>query len=48
LGHRAVSIGERPYFDPASKSRREALREEAEGNGRKEEAESNGKQELGS
>ena len=27
LGHRAVSIGERPYLDPASKSRREALRE---------------------
>ncbi|MCJ1311351.1 hypothetical protein MMC25_005022 [Agyrium rufum] len=26
LGHRAVSIGERPYFDSSSKSRREALR----------------------
>jgi alpha-ketoglutarate-dependent taurine dioxygenase len=25
-GSRAVSLGERPYFDPASKSRREALR----------------------
>ncbi|MCJ1380108.1 hypothetical protein MMC17_003211 [Xylographa soralifera] len=30
LGHRAVSIGERPYLDPASKSRREALREDLE------------------
>lgn len=29
LGHRAVSLGERPYFDPQSKSRREALYEEA-------------------
>jgi S-ribosylhomocysteine lyase LuxS involved in autoinducer biosynthesis len=27
-GHRAVSIGERPYFDPNSKTRREALAEE--------------------
>lgn len=24
-GHRAVGIGERPYFDPNSKTRREAL-----------------------
>jgi hypothetical protein len=24
-GHRAVGIGERPYFDPKSKTRREAL-----------------------
>jgi alpha-ketoglutarate-dependent taurine dioxygenase len=24
-GQRAVSLGERPYFDPSSKSRREAL-----------------------
>lgn len=24
-GNRVVSLGERPYFDPASKSRREAL-----------------------
>lgn len=28
LGHRAVSLGERPYFDPNSRSRREALRDE--------------------
>ncbi|KAI0885449.1 TauD-domain-containing protein [Annulohypoxylon maeteangense] len=28
-GSRAVSLGERPYFDPASGSRREALRAEA-------------------
>ncbi|EFQ35578.1 TfdA family Taurine catabolism dioxygenase TauD [Colletotrichum graminicola] len=28
-GSRAVSIGERPYFDPQSRSRREALRAEA-------------------
>lgn len=35
LGHRAVSIGERPYLDPASKSRREALRENVEANGSK-------------
>lgn len=28
-GHRAVGIGERPYFDPNSKTRREALAEEA-------------------
>lgn len=27
-GSRAVSLGERPYFDPESKSRREALRDE--------------------
>ena len=27
-GHRAVSIGERPFFDPNSKTRREALAEE--------------------
>lgn len=27
LGHRAVGLGERPYLDPASKSRREALEE---------------------
>ena len=26
-GHRAVGIGERPYFDPNSKTRREALAE---------------------
>jgi hypothetical protein len=25
-GSRAVSLGERPYFDPASSSRREALK----------------------
>ena len=31
-GHRAVGLGERPYFDPKSKSRREAL---AEGVGEK-------------
>ena len=30
LGHRAVSLGERPYFDPNSKSRRQALSEEAD------------------
>jgi hypothetical protein len=24
-GNRVVSLGERPYFDPSSKSRREAL-----------------------
>lgn len=29
-GQRAVSLGERPYFDPLSKSRREALAEEQE------------------
>lgn len=28
-GSRAVSLGERPYFDPESTSRREALRDEA-------------------
>jgi alpha-ketoglutarate-dependent taurine dioxygenase len=33
LGHRAVSLGERPYFDPSSRSRREALRDEALQNG---------------
>jgi len=27
-GNRVVSLGEIPYFDPASKSRREALAEE--------------------
>ena len=27
LGHRAVGLGEKPYLDPASKSRREALQE---------------------
>lgn len=27
-GHRAVGIGETPYFDPNSKTRREALAEE--------------------
>ena len=27
LGHRAVSIGERPFLDVGSKSRQEALRE---------------------
>lgn len=26
-GHRAVSLGEKPYLDPASKSRQEALAE---------------------
>ena len=31
-GHRVVGLGERPYFDPKSKSRREAL---AEGVGEK-------------
>lgn len=25
IGHRAVGIGEKPYFDPASQSRTEAL-----------------------
>ncbi len=28
-GNRVVSIGEKPYFDPASVSRREALFEKA-------------------
>jgi len=28
-GHRVVSIGERPYMDPNSKTRREALAAEA-------------------
>ena len=28
-GHRAVGLGERPYLDPKSKSRREALAERA-------------------
>jgi len=27
-GHRAVGIGETPYFDPNSKTRRQALAEE--------------------
>ncbi|KAF1810157.1 alpha-ketoglutarate-dependent taurine dioxygenase [Eremomyces bilateralis CBS 781.70] len=31
FGNRAVGVGERPYFDPNSKSRREALREHAPG-----------------
>ncbi|KAF1808241.1 taurine catabolism dioxygenase [Eremomyces bilateralis CBS 781.70] len=31
LGNRAVGLAERPYFDPNSKSRREALREHAPG-----------------
>ncbi|TKX23091.1 alpha-ketoglutarate-dependent sulfonate dioxygenase-like protein 1 [Elsinoe australis] len=31
FGNRAVGIGERPYFDPESKSRAEALREAGEG-----------------
>lgn len=26
IGHRVVSVGEHPYFDPLSKSRREALK----------------------
>lgn len=30
LGHRAVSIGEKPYLDVRSKSRQEALRELSE------------------
>ena len=42
LGHRAVGLGERPYYDPESKSRREALREEAIKKGEAEEAKSNG------
>ncbi len=29
LGHRTVSIGEKPFLDVGSKSRREALREES-------------------
>ncbi len=29
FGNRAVGLGERPYFDPNSKSRREALRQVA-------------------
>ena len=29
VGHRAVSLGEKPFFDPLSHSRREALRDEA-------------------
>ena len=29
-GNRAVSLGERPYFDPASTSRKEALGEEVD------------------
>ena len=48
LGKRAVSIGERPYLDPESKSRREALLESPETNGNGEGvAETNGKAELG-
>ena len=31
-GNRAVGVGERPYFDPESKSRREALEGQAIGN----------------
>ena len=31
LGHRAVSLGERPFLDPQSRSRREALNKEEEG-----------------
>ena len=27
VGHRTVSIGEKPYFDPSGKSREQALRE---------------------
>jgi alpha-ketoglutarate-dependent taurine dioxygenase len=30
MGQRAVSLGERPYFDPLSASRREALAKAAE------------------
>ena len=30
-GHRAVGIGEQPYFDPNSLTRREALAKEADG-----------------
>lgn len=29
LGHRAVSLGEKPYLDPSSKSRQEALQEQS-------------------
>jgi alpha-ketoglutarate-dependent taurine dioxygenase len=29
-GNRVVSLGEKPYFDPSSRSRREALRAERE------------------
>ena len=29
MGQRAVSLGEKPYFDPKSKSRKQALAEEA-------------------
>ena len=43
LGHRTVSIGERPYLDPASKSRREALREDLKANDVGEPARTNGK-----
>ena len=32
LGYRVVSIGERPYLDPASRSRREALQKNREAN----------------
>ena len=31
IGDRVVSLGEAPYYDPASKSRREALEKRAEG-----------------
>ena len=31
-GHRAVGVGEEPYFDPASLTRREALEAEARAN----------------
>ena len=31
LGHRAVSLGEKPFLDPQSRSRREALSEETQG-----------------
>ena len=48
LGKRAVSIGEKPYLDPASKSRREALRESLEANSSNGAGvETNGKAELG-
>ena len=48
LGKRAVSIGERPYLDPQSKSRREALQESLEANGGNGDVlETNGKAELG-
>jgi hypothetical protein len=31
FGNRAVGLGEKPYFDPSSKSRREALNKSTEG-----------------